>query len=76
MENLVKYLISAVVGNDDFEVAIDESKPKLTVITITANEENVGKIIGRGGKTISSIRTIVRSASAKSGKKFIIKVNE
>ncbi len=76
MENLVKYLVSAVVGNEDFEISLDESKPKVTIINVKTVDDNMGKIIGRNGKTISSIRTILRSASSKSGKKYILKVNE
>ena len=76
MENLVRYLISSVTGNDEFEVTIDESKPKTTMIRVKANEEDMGKIIGRNGKTISSIRTILRSASVKSGKRYILRINE
>jgi len=76
MESLVKYLISAVVGNDDFEISLDESKPKATIITVKTVDENIGKIIGRNGKTISSIRTILRSASSKTGKRYILKINE
>ncbi len=76
MENLVRYLISSVTGNENFEVTLDESKPKVAVISVKANEEDMGKIIGRNGKTISSIRTILRSASIKSGKRYVLRVNE
>ena len=76
MENLVRYLISSVTGNEDFEVTLDESKPKVSVIKVKANEEDMGKIIGRNGKTISSIRTILRSASSKTGKRYVLRVNE
>ena len=76
MEELVRYIISAVLDSNDFETTMDESKPKATIIKVTASEDNVGKIIGRGGKTISSIRTILRTASAKTGKRYILKVNE
>ena len=76
MEELVRYLISAVVGNNDFDISCDESKPKVTIIRVSTQDENIGKIIGKNGRTISSIRTIIRSASAKTGKRYILKVNE
>lgn len=76
MEELVKYLISSVIGSDEFEVVTEEEKPKVKIIRVKTNEENVGKIIGRNGKTISSIRTILRSASFKSGIRYILKINE
>ena len=76
MEELVRYLISSVIDGDNFEVAVEEVKPKLAIIRVTTDEETVGKIIGRNGKTISSIRTIIRSASFKTGKKYVLKINE
>lgn len=76
MEELVKYLISSVVGNDNFEITTEEAKPKLAIIRVKIDEEAMSKVIGRNGKTISSIRTILRSASFKTGKKYILKINE
>ena len=37
---------------------------------------NLGKVIGRDGKIARSIRTIVKSASAKLNKKYIVKIGE
>ena len=76
MEELVRYLISSVLDGEDFEIETDETKPKLSIIRVKINEDSVGKIIGRNGKTISSIRTILRSAGFKTGKKYVLKVNE
>ncbi|MBQ4558037.1 MAG: KH domain-containing protein [Clostridia bacterium] len=76
MEELVRYLVKSVVGDDEFEVVLEEANPKLSIIKVKANDESIGKIIGRNGRTISSIRTILRSASARSGKKYILKVND
>ena len=77
MENLVKYIVENLVENkESIELkSVDESE-KVTVITVLVAKEDVGKVIGRDGKIASSIRTIVKSASAKLGKRFIIKIGE
>ena len=76
MEELVRYIIAAVLDGEEFEIATDNSNPKYDVIRVTVSEENVGKIIGRNGKVITSIRTILRSANHRSNKRVVLKVNE
>ena len=77
MENLVRYIVENLVDNKDLiEInTVDESE-KVTIINVLVDKEDVGKIIGRDGKIAGSIRTIVRSASAKLGKRFIVKIGE
>ena len=77
MEELVKYIVENLVDNKDaVTVSTVEESEKVSVITVLVDKEEVGKIIGRNGKIASSIRTIVKSASAKLGKRFIVKIGE
>ena len=77
MEELVKYIVENLVDNKE-EISINsvEESAKVTVITILVNKDDVGKIIGRNGKVAGSIRTIVKSASMGTGKRFIVKIGE
>ena len=77
MEELVKYIVENLVDNKEAVTisTVDESE-KVAVITVLVDKEDVGKIIGRNGKIAGSIRTIVKSASAKLGKRFIVKIGE
>lgn len=62
--DLVKYLVTSLVDNPEV-VAIDseEDGNNLSLI-ITAHQDDVGKIIGRNGRTIKSIRTLARAAAS------------
>ena len=77
MENLVKYIVCELVDKKDLvEVtSVDESE-KVTILNVAVDKEDIGKVIGRNGKIAGSIRTIVKSASAKTGKRFIVKIGE
>ena len=77
MEELVKYIVENLVDNKEAisVSSVDESE-KVAVITVLVDKNDVGKIIGRNGKIAGSIRTIVKSASAKTGKRFIVKIGE
>ena len=77
MENLVKYIVENLVDDKDkVEVTTLEESEKVSVVTVIVAKDDIGKVIGRNGKIAGSIRTIVKSASAKTGKRFIVKIGE
>lgn len=77
MEELIKYIVESLVEDkDSITVSSVEESPKVTVVTVLVAKDDVGKVIGRNGKVAGSIRTIVKSASIKSGKRFIVKIGE
>ena len=77
MENLVKYIVENLVDNKEMvEVSTTEESEKVSVVTVSVAKDDIGKVIGRNGKIAGSLRTIVKSASAKTGKRFIVKIGE
>ena len=74
MEELVRYLVSNLVENpDQIEITSNEESDKVTIINVKVCKDDVGKVIGRNGKIAGSI---LKSASAKTGKRFIVKIGE
>lgn len=70
MEELIKYILNKIVDHPgDFKI---ESLQNEELVTITAklNPEDMGKVIGKGGKTISAIRSLVKILAAKDQKRF------
>jgi len=70
MEELIKYILNKIVDHPgDFKI---ESSQNEEMVTITAklNPEDMGKVIGKGGKTISAIRSLVKILAAKNQKRF------
>ena len=66
-EDLVRYLATSLVDSpDDVVIESTEGEDGL-VITITTHPDEVGKVIGRGGRTIKSIRTLARAIAGQSG---------
>ena len=62
VEELVRYIIGGLVDNPN-ETSIEVSFEGDTLrVLIEANSDDVGKIIGRGGRTIKSIRTLARAS--------------
>ncbi len=66
-ETLVRYLVTSLVDNpDDVIVARKESGTTLTY-EVSLNPEDIGKVIGRQGRIIKAIRTVVRAAASVNG---------
>ncbi len=71
---LVKTIVGQLVDNPEKVVIEEKSGNRTTVISITVPKEEVGKIIGREGKIITSIRTICENIAAKNEKRVNIHI--
>jgi len=76
MKDLVLYIAKALVDNPDKVEVKEVIGEKATVIEIKVNESDRGKIIGKEGRIIKAIRTIVNSASAKLNKRTTVEIIE
>ena len=65
-----------VENPEQVDVSSKDESDKVTVITVKVAKDDIGRVIGRNGKVAGSIRTIVKSASAKTGKRYIVKIGE
>lgn len=78
MEELVKYIVENLVSNKDAVQISSEKNDNETVIKVVVAKEDMGKVIGKGGKIAQSIRSIVKTASSVSGEKtrYFVKFEE
>ncbi len=72
MTELVKYMVTALVDNKD-EVTVTEDGD---VITVKVAKDDIGKVIGKQGRIIKSIRSVVKAASAKQDKNYSVEIDE
>ena len=76
MDELLKFLVKAIVTEDEVvEVAKEEDERTITY-KIKVAESDIGKVIGKNGKTATSIRTIMKSVGAKSHKRVFVKFED
>ena len=78
MEELVIYIVENLVSNKDAVQISSEKTDNETVIKVVVAKEDMGKVIGKGGKIAQSIRSIVKTASSVSGDKtrYFVKFEE
>jgi uncharacterized protein len=76
MRELLAEIAKRLVDNPE-QVSINEINGATTLILeLSVAKKDLGKIIGKRGRTIAAIRTIMMAASAKHHKRIIVEVEE
>ncbi|MGI6491634.1 MAG: KH domain-containing protein [Pelotomaculum sp.] len=74
MKELVEILAKALVDRPD-QVTVDLlEKDKHVAIELRVAQEDMGKVIGRQGRTAKAIRTVVKAAAARQNKRVIVEI--
>ena len=74
IEDLVRYLVTSLVDAPDaVTVTMTEDADSITV-EVALDEGDVGKVIGRQGRTIKAIRTLARAAGSPGDKQVEVEV--
>lgn len=72
MQELVKFIISGLVDNKEAVSVVIEGD----TVQVTVAKDDMGKIIGKQGRTAKAIRTIVKAVGSKENKKYTLDILE
>ena len=76
MKELIEYIAKSLVDRPE-EVTVQEIEgEKATVIELRVAKEDLGKVIGKMGRTARSMRTILGAAATKIGKRCVLEILE
>lgn len=75
-KDLVEYLVKSLVDNTEAVSITETDSDDKTVITVKVDSTDMGRIIGKDGRIIKSIREIVRAYSAKNHAKVSVDIEE
>jgi len=75
VEDLLEYLARTLVDEPD-EVSVDafEEDDGTVVLELTVAEDEAGKVIGKGGRTIAALRTVVKASAVRENKRVLVDV--
>ena len=76
MKELISYLVKALVDHPEQVDVRELQGEKTTVIELKVAREDLGKVIGKQGRTARAIRTILNAAGTKSGKRCVLEILE
>jgi hypothetical protein len=76
MKDLVEAIAKALVDHSDQVSVRAVDGEQVTVLELKVHPEDLGKVIGRQGRTAKSIRTILGAAGMKLRKRFTLEILE
>jgi predicted RNA-binding protein YlqC (UPF0109 family) len=76
MKEFLEHIIKHLVGHpDNISIETSEKDDKL-VFNIRVHENDLGQVIGKKGRTVYALRTLLSAVAAKEGKRTIIEIIE
>lgn len=76
VKELVEQIAKSLVDNSEAVTVGEREEDRKTVLELRVAEEDLGKVIGKQGRTARAIRTILTAASRKLGKDFFLEIQE
>jgi len=76
MKDLIKNIVQTMVDKPE-ELEISEIQgDQITILKLRVAKEDIGKVIGKKGRNVQAIRTILNAASAKEKKHTVLEILE
>jgi predicted RNA-binding protein YlqC (UPF0109 family) len=76
MKELVQYLAKSLVNNPDAVEVKQTDGETASVVELKVAKEDLGRIIGKQGRTAKSIRTILNAAASRTNRKVVLEIVE
>lgn len=76
LKELIEFMARALVDNPDMVRVSDIEGEQTSVIELRVAKEDLGKVIGKQGRTARAMRTILSAASTKIRKRAVLEIIE
>ncbi|MFZ1080723.1 MAG: KH domain-containing protein [Candidatus Kryptoniota bacterium] len=75
MHDFIEYIIKKLVDKpDSVQLAQEENEANKVVFQLKVDQEDVGKVIGKKGRTANAIRTLLSAIAAREGKRAMLEI--
>ena len=74
MEELLEYLARGLVTKPEAVRVVRSEREGAVLLELHVAEEDLGKVIGKGGRIARALRTIVRASGAKTGERRLLEI--
>ena len=76
LKELIEYIVKALVDNPEKVEVKEIAGEKSIIYELKVGEGDLGKVIGKEGRTAKAIRTIITAAAMKQGKRTVLEIIE
>jgi len=74
MKELVEYMARSLVDSPDQVEVTEVNATRSVILELRVAQKDMGRVIGKGGKVANAMRTLLRVAAAKQGKRAILEI--
>ncbi len=74
MKELISFVVKKLVDHPDEVDVAEVAGERTTVFELRVNQEDLGKVIGKGGKTARALRTVLSAASVSSDRRVLLEI--
>jgi predicted RNA-binding protein YlqC (UPF0109 family) len=74
MKRLVEYMAKALVNDPDSVVVREIEGASATIFELSVAPEDMGRVIGKQGRVANAMRTLLRVAAVKEGKRITLEI--
>jgi uncharacterized protein len=74
MKQLIEDIVKTLVDNPEEVIVHEVAGEQSVVYEIKVEASDIGKVIGKQGKTANAIRALIRAAAAKTGRNAVINI--
>ncbi|MGH2589427.1 MAG: KH domain-containing protein [Actinomycetota bacterium] len=67
VKELLEYLAREIVDDPDAVEVTESSNDRGVLLTLRVAQDDMGKVIGRGGRTARALRTVIKAAALRAG---------
>ena len=76
MKDLVQYLARSLVSNPDAVEITESENDGTTVLQLKVAKEDLGRVIGKQGRTAKSMRTLLNAAASRDNRRILLDIVE
>lgn len=76
MKELVEFIVKSIVEQPDEVHAVEVQSGTSSIVELTVAKSDMGRVIGRGGRIINSIRRLVQVAAVRQGTRVSLELIE
>ena len=76
MKEFVDYVVKALVDHPELVQVVEHERAGATVIELRVDASDIGKVIGKQGRTSAALRSLLMVAAGKSGRRVVLDIVE
>jgi len=76
MKKLISYIAKALLYRPEQVSVVEIGGEHSNILELSVAKSDMGKVIGKQGRTAQAIRTILNAASGKTRKKYVLEIVE